>query len=321
LRRNGEALYGIAAFPHPASRIPLDMEILTTLPALPPRPLDGHKGTFGRVLVVGGDDEMIGAPVLAGTAALRAGSGLVQLAIPRSIVAAALSITPELIALGLGRSGGKRKLLEAAEKADVIVVGPGLGQSPQARERLQRLVKLADKPLVVDADGLNLLARHKAWPAAFKAKAVLTPHPGEMARLGALIGRTTVPPDDEGRRDLAAAAARAFGQVVLLKGSRTVVTDGQRVYVNTTGNSALSKAGTGDVLSGVIGSLMGQGMTGFDAACLGAHLHGRAGEIAGERLGLRSVLAREVIDALPEAIRELSLPSTGARVLTSGPAA
>jgi NAD(P)H-hydrate epimerase len=134
---------------------------------------------------------------------------------------------------------------------------------------------------------------------------VLTPHPGEMGRLGALIGRRTVPSDEKGRIDIAAEAARAFGQVVLLKGSRTVVTDGRRVYVNTTGNRALSKAGTGDVLSGVIGSLLGQGMSGFESACLGAFLHGRAGEIAGERLGLRCVLAREVIDALPQAIREV----------------
>jgi NAD(P)H-hydrate epimerase len=279
------------------------MTAITNVPPLPPRPLDGHKGTFGRVLVVGGNDGMIGAPVLAGTSALRMGSGLVQLAVPRSILSTALSITPELIGLALGKAAGKDQLLEAGEKADAIVIGPGLGQTPESAGRLTRLVRL-EKPMVVDADGLNLLAKMKVWPKFFKAGAVLTPHPGEMARLGALIGRTTVPSDEAGRIDIAAAAARAFGQVVLLKGSRTVVTDGERVFVNTTGNSALSKAGTGDVLSGVIGSLLGQGVERFDAACLGAHLHGRAGEIAGERLGLRSVLAREVVEALPQAIRE-----------------
>jgi NAD(P)H-hydrate epimerase len=247
---------------------------------------------------------MIGAPVLAGTAALRTGSGLVQLAVPRANVAACLSITPELIALALSNTAKSQELADAAEKADAIVIGPGLGQSPQARERLARLVKLPDKPMVVDADGLNLLAKMKSWPKFFRARAVLTPHPGEMARLGALIGRTTVPTDEAGRVEIATVAATAFGQVVVLKGNRTVVADGNRVYINTTGNSALSKAGTGDVLSGVIGSLLGQGMTPFEAACLGAHLHGRAGEIAGERLGLRCVLAREVIDALPPAIRE-----------------
>jgi ADP-dependent NAD(P)H-hydrate dehydratase len=279
------------------------MELVTTAPALPPRPLDGNKGSFGRVLVVGGNDEMIGAPVLAGTAALRLGAGLVQIAVPKSILAAAISITPELIGLGLGE-GGKRRLLDAAGKADVLVIGPGLGQSPAARERLERLCRF-EKPAVVDADALNLLAARKKWPVFFKLTAVLTPHPGEMARLGKLFGQTEVPTDDQGRIDIAMKAAKTFGQVILLKGRRTVVTDGKRVYLNHTGNSSLSKAGTGDVLSGMIATLLSQEMTPFDAACLGAHLHGRCGELAGERLGLRSVLARDVIRELPEAVREM----------------
>ena len=270
-------------------------------PPLPHRPSEGHKGTFGRVLIVGGNDGMIGAPVLAGTAALRMGSGLVQLAVPRSILQAALSITPELIGLGLGKAAGKDQLLEAGEKADAIVIGPGLGRTPEAEARLTRLIRL-EKPMVIDADGLNLLSDMKRWPTFFRAAAVLTPHPGEMARLGKLIGITDVPADDEGRINLAMHAADDFGQVVLLKGERTVVTDGERVYVNQTGNSALSKAGTGDVLSGIIGSLLGLGVDRFDAACIGAHLHGRAGEIAGERLGLRSVLARDVLESIPAAI-------------------
>jgi NAD(P)H-hydrate epimerase len=125
-----------------------------------------------------------------------------------------------------------------------------------------------------------------------------------MARLGKLIGRTEVPKDDLGREEIAAVAAEVFGQVVLLKGDRTVVTDGRRAYVNATGDSSLSKAGAGDVLCGVIAALLGQDVDPFDAACIGAYLHGRAGELAGERLGRRSVLARDVIDALPEAIAE-----------------
>jgi len=279
------------------------MERIHSPPALPPRPVEGHKGTFGRVLIVGGNDGMIGAPVLAGTAALRAGAGLVQIAVPRSILHACLSITPELIGLGLDKAAGKDQLLEAAESADATVIGPGLGRTPEAEGRLTRLVRL-EKPMVVDADGLNILSGMKKWPSYFRAGAVLTPHPGEMARLGKLIGRTTVPTDEEGRIDIAAAAAKAFGQVVLLKGHRTVVTDGRRVYVNQTGNSALSKAGTGDVLSGVLGTLLAQRMDRFDAAALAAHLHGRAGELAGERVGLRSVIAREVADSLPAAIAE-----------------
>src|SRR2546423_11084884 len=165
------------------------MTRVTTVPALPVRPISGHKGLFGRVLIVGGNDGMIGAPVLAGTAALRMGAGLVQLAVPRSILSACLTITPELIGLGLGKAAGKDQLLEAGEKADAIVIGPGLGRTPEAEGRLTRLVRL-DKPMVVAADGLNILASMKKWPSFFKAHAALTPHPGEMARLGKLIWRT-----------------------------------------------------------------------------------------------------------------------------------
>ncbi len=280
------------------------MSPTTQPPQIPPRPADGHKGMFGRVLVVGGHEEMIGAPVLAGTSALKMGAGLVQIAVPVSVLAACLSITPELIGLGLGKGVSKGRLLEAAEKADAMVIGPGLGQSDQAAQRLDHLVRL-EKPMVVDADGLNLLASLKKWPKYFRGGAVLTPHPGEMARLAPLFGASKVPSDDEGRIRIAADAARAFAQVVVLKGHRTVVTDGTRVYLNDTGDSSLSKAGTGDVLSGVIGALLGQKMDRFDAAAAGAWLHGTAGQTAGKRLGTRSVFARDVIESLPDAISAL----------------
>ena len=276
---------------------PTKLERIKTLPKLPPRPLEGHKGLFGRVLVVGGNEDMIGAPVFAATAALRLGSGLVQIAVPRANLAICLSITPELVGLGLGTAWAEKMLMEAALKADALVVGPGLGQSDSARARLKRLASL-EKPMVVDADGLNLIAMEKKWPAWFRGRAVLTPHPGEMARLGKLIGRNEVPTDDAGRIDLVGVAARAFGQVIVLKGHRTVVTDGKRVYVNQTGDSTLSKAGTGDVLSGMIGCLLGQKLAPFEAAVLGVHLHGLAGEAAGRKFGRRSALAREVIEAI-----------------------
>jgi len=253
---------------------------------------------FGRILIVGGNTEMIGAPVMAGTAALRMGSGLVQVAMPKAVLAAGLSVTPELIGLGLDESAGStRKLMEAAEKADCLAIGPGLGQSASIGKRLSAIFRM-DMPMVVDADALNYLASLKSWPKYFAARAVLTPHPGEMKRLGKLIGRDSVPEDDAGRIALAAEAARAFGQVMVLKGHRTVVTDSKRVYVNRTGDSSLSKAGAGDVLSGMLASLIGQGMENFDAACAAVHLHGLAGEAAGKRLGRRSVLARDVIDEI-----------------------
>ncbi len=280
------------------------LQIITNLPPLPPRPIEGHKGLFGRVLIVGGNDTMLGAPVLAGTAALRMGAGLVQIAVPKSILPQALSITPELIGLALGKIANTRALDEAAEKADAIVIGPGLGQSPEALARLKHFIRL-EKPMVIDADGLNLLAKQKRWPAYFKAKAVLTPHPGEMTRLAKLLGRDKTPSDEKGRINIAVQAAQAFGQVIVLKGNRTVVTDGKRVYINTTGNSTLSKAGTGDVLSGILGALLGQKLDPFEAAILATHLHGRAGELAGKKHGMRSALAREVINEIATAIEEI----------------
>ncbi|HEX4123293.1 MAG TPA: NAD(P)H-hydrate dehydratase [Tepidisphaeraceae bacterium] len=291
------------------------MQTIADLPPLPPRPIDGHKGLFGRVLIVGGNKQMIGAPVMAGTSALRMGAGLVQVAMPRAVLAAGLSVSPELIGLALDKQsdrgrGKKNPLDSAAAAADAVVVGPGLGDSASAMSRLKRLVRMT-KPMVVDADGLNMLAAQKKWPAYFKATAVLTPHPGEMKRLGKLIRRTEVPTDDAGRIDIATAAAKAFGQTVVLKGARTVVTDGKQLYLNTTGDSSLSKAGTGDVLSGIVGTLLAQKVEPFFAAAIATYLHGRAGELAGQRLGQRCVLAMDVIDALPEAIREYEMKHSG----------
>jgi len=277
------------------------MERIKNPPPLPPRPVDGQKGLFGLVLIVGGSMEMIGAPVMAGEAALRMGSGLVQIALPGPVLAAALSVEPELIGMSLDESAAStNKLLEAAQKADVLAIGPGLGESKSISKRLDALFRL-DKPMVVDADALNYLASLRAWPKSFAARAVLTPHPGEMKRLAKLIGRDSVPTDEKGRIGIAVEAARAFGQIILLKGHRTVVTDSRKIYINHTGDSSLSKAGAGDVLSGILASLIGQGMDLFDAACAAAHLHGRAGEMAGKKLGRRSVLARDVIDEIGKA--------------------
>lgn len=275
-------------------------ERVYALPPLPMRPAAGHKGLFGRVLVVGGNQEMIGAPILAGTAALRAGSGLVQVAMHADTLAAGLSITPELIGLGLRRDD--QPLLAAAAKADVLVVGPGLGRSTEATRRVCALIGVG-KPLVLDADALNILADERRR-LTFPTETVLTPHPGEMKRLARHLDDAEIPPeDDRSRVRFAATAARAFGGVLVLKGHQTIVTDGTRAYVNRTGDSSLSKAGSGDVLAGLIGSLMGQGMCGFDAACAAVWIHGRAGELAGQRMGRRSVLARDVIGSLPDAIR------------------
>lgn len=274
------------------------VERMYVLPPLPARPAAAHKGLFGRVLVVGGDAAMFGAAVLAATAALRAGSGLVQISVPERVLPCALSITPELIGLPLDDKTDK-PLRTAAEAADALVIGPGMGQSRASAKRLMKLIAIG-KPTVIDADALNLLAAARRWPDM--RHAVLTPHPGEMRRLVQRMGVKQVPTDDRGRLELATTAAREIGATLLLKGHRSVITDGRRVIVNATGNSTLSKAGSGDVLSGVIGSLLGQGSTVYEAASAGAWLHGKAGEIAGEQYGARSAVAREVIAMLHSAI-------------------
>lgn len=278
-----------------------DYQTVRTLPALPDRPADGHKGMFGRLLIVGGSGTMIGAPAFSALAALRMGIGLVQLAANHQILPACLMLVPEAIGLALTNAAKDKVFQDAAHKADAIAIGPGMGQSDLARRRLLDVIRL-DKPMVIDADALNLLAAEQSWPRQFAARAVLTPHPGEMKRLGTLFGVSDIPTDTPGRIDVAQKAARTLGQVIVLKGSRTVVTDGDRVYINSTGDSTLSKAGAGDVLTGVVGTLLAQGMPAFEAAVAAAWLHGRAGELAGETLGRRSALARDVIDALPGAI-------------------
>jgi ADP-dependent NAD(P)H-hydrate dehydratase len=273
------------------------------LPKLPPRPLDGHKGLFGRVLVVGGNEEMIGAPVLAGAAALRTGSGVVQIALPREVLPIAISIAPELIGCALGHRNSERHLLDAADAADALVIGPGMGRSREVERRVLALIRL-EKAMVIDADALNALAGQRKWPPDFAARAVLTPHPGEMARLCHFFGREIVPKDDVGRIEIATDAARAFSQVVVLKGHRTIVADGHRHYLNTTGDCTLAKAGAGDILSGMIGSLLGQRMPPFEAAVAAVYLHGKAGELAGQKHGRRSALARDVISEIPAAVGE-----------------
>ena len=281
------------------------MNRIISPPPLPARSKDGNKGTFGRVLVVGGSSGMLGAPSMAGRAALKLGSGLVEIAVPSTILVAALTITPELIGIGLDQ-GVSDELKSAAEKAVAIIVGPGIGQSSDAFERLKALAQL-EKPMVVDADALNMISKLDSWPDWFKAAVVLTPHPGEMKRLAKLIGRDDVPTDDAGRIEIAVAASVQFKQTIVLKGNRTIVTNGTHLYINHTGDSSLAKAGTGDVLSGMVGCLLGQKMPPFEAACTAVYLHGRAGEIAGQKLGPRCVLAHDVIDGIPQAVEEFEL--------------
>ena len=286
---------------------------ITTLPKLPHRKRDAHKGDFGRVLVVGGSRGMIGAPALAANAALRGGSGLVTVAVPEDIQLATASLCPCATSIPLkctpdGEPSPQAvgEMLSAAKVCDVLAVGPGMGISGPS-DQIVRAAIGQDKPVVLDADGLNNLARIDGWAAMRRCPLVLTPHPGEMTRL---TGKTV---DDiqSDRQPLVVASAgdwyseaEGFPLVVVLKGAGTVVTDGLRVFVNKTGNPGMATGGSGDVLTGLIAALAGQGMDIFPASCLGVHLHGFAGDLAAAKLGQVSLIASDIIDFLPEAIRK-----------------
>lgn len=283
------------------------MEIINAVPKLPPRPVEGHKGTFGRVLVIAGSVGMTGAAALVGRAALRAGSGLVRVATARSALPIVAAIEPCYTTLPLaedseGRISAKavNAILSAVQENDVAAVGPGMGQSPGLRSLIGTLLQQEGLRLLIDGDGLNNLSRLPDWPKKCRADVVLTPHPGEMKRLWSGLFREEMPKD---RKETAIRMAQATEAVVALKGAGTVVTDGRRVYVNTTGNPGMATAGSGDVLTGVITSLVGQGLSRLDATILGVYIHGMAGDIASSRLGQVSLIATDIIDTLAEAFK------------------
>ena len=272
------------------------------------RKRDSHKGDYGRVLIVGGSRGMIGAPALAASAALRAGAGLVKMALPAKIQLAAAGLEPCATSLALPDTAAGSfslaavaKIISAAKAHDVLAIGPGLDKSAALSKLVAGVIGLADKPVVIDADGLNNLAGINGWPKRVRAKLVLTPHPGEAKRLWRSLGKSAYPAE---RRAAALGLARASGQIVVLKGAGTIVTDGLRVYKNRTGNAGMATGGTGDVLTGIIAALWGQGMTLFDSAVLGVYLHGRAGDLAAEMLGQVSLTARDLLEVLPDALRQ-----------------
>ncbi|MBI5744877.1 MAG: NAD(P)H-hydrate dehydratase [Elusimicrobia bacterium] len=280
---------------------------------LPARRKESHKGDFGRVLVVAGSRGMAGAAVLAARAALKAGAGLVTVACPeteRRTIACAL---PEAMTFGAACAGGAFTPAAAAKIAafarrkeiGVVLIGPGLGESPGARAFARKLLAALPGPAVVDADALNALA---AGPRPLKLKvspAVFTPHPGEAARL---LGKKITD-----RRCAALALAKLTGGAVILKGAGTLVCLGGKIFKNYTGGPELAKGGSGDVLAGLCAGLLAQmgtargftPETALGAARLAAHLHGRCGGLAAKKFTSRCVLAGELLDFLPAAFRSL----------------
>lgn len=274
------------------------------LPALSSRPRDAHKGVFGRLLICGGSQGMIGAPSLTANAALRSGAGLVTVAIPHAIQRAVATLCPCAITLPLADdpAAALRQFAQVAESAAVLAIGPGMGVGP-AQEQLIRWALSQETPLVLDADGLNNLARIEGWPSLRRCPLVLTPHPGEFATL---TGRTVADIQSDRVATLQAAPFLNDASVIcVLKGAGTLVCDGQRIYTNDTGNPGMATGGSGDVLTGMVASLWMQLDDPFGGTCLAVRTHGRAGDLAADRLGETSLIATDLIDELPNAFGEL----------------
>lgn len=281
------------------------MQIIETIAKLNPRPVDAHKGDFGKILIVAGSLGMSGAAALAGKSALRSGAGLVRIATPESILRIVASIDPCYTTISLPEDAGGRisvaavpKILDAVEENDALAFGPGVGTSSDLRSILENLLAQEALRIVIDADGLNNLAALGDWPARTKANLILTPHPGEMRRLWPPLIREPMPSN---RQDQATQFAKRTGAIVALKGAGTVVTDGEKVYTNKTGNPGMATAGSGDVLTGMITALIAQGIDNFEAAILAVYTHGKAADIAAETTTQTSLIATDIIEALPKA--------------------
>jgi NAD(P)H-hydrate epimerase len=281
------------------------MQIISDIPKLKPRAVDGHKGDYGKICIIAGSLGMSGAAALAGRAALRAGAGLVRVATPKSVLPIVAAIEPSFTTIALPEDSAGRistkaihAILETIGENDAVAFGPGIGTSGALRSILETLLEQESLRLVLDADGLNNLAGIKNWPNRLKAKVILTPHPGEFKRLWSGLLREELPAD---RQEQALQLAQRTKTSVALKGAGTIVTDGEKVYINKTGNPGMATAGSGDVLTGVITALLGQGLSDFDAAVLGVYIHGLAGDIAVEKVGQVSLMTTDIIDSLPDA--------------------
>ena len=283
---------------------------------VPPRPPASHKGSYGRVLVVAGSTGMTGAAALASEAALRAGAGLVTLATPKHLNPILEGLLPEVMTLPLPETeagsltvSATSAILEFAEKTkSVLAIGPGLSQHPETVSLVHQLIRENQEQglglrMVIDADGLNALAQDRNILSLLDRETVLTPHPGEMARLtGASVSTL-----EKDRIHTAQQFASEHSLTLVFKGAPTVSADANgEVWINSTGNPGMSTGGMGDVLTGVIAGLMAQGIASERAAALGIYLHGLAGDMVAERLGMHGLIASDVLKAVPQAIASLT---------------
>lgn len=271
------------------------------LSMLPDRPNDSHKGTFGKILLLCGSRGFTGAAALAAMGALRSGVGLTYLAVPESIyeIEAVKLTEPVIFPVdddnGTYSISGVPQIDDLLTGKDAVLVGPGIGRSDGATAVVRTVLESFSGPVVVDADGINVLSAHKDILRGRTSPTILTPHDGEFQRFG---GNLT-----EDRIRSAAEMATQYSCVVLLKGCRTIITDGMRCYCNHTGNPGMATGGSGDVLSGIIVSLLGQGLPPLEAAACGAWLHGAAGDLCAKEIGQYGMLPSDMVNVLPRLMK------------------
>ena len=267
---------------------------------LPDRAVDAHKGIFGRLLLLCGSRGYTGAAYLAAMGALRSGAGLVFLGVPESIYAIEAVKLNEAIVFPLPDEDGEYsasaipEILKRLPQMDAVLLGPGLGQGESVFAVVQAVLEHAACPVVLDADGINLVAPHKDIVRGRTAPTILTPHAGEFARLGGVC---------EDRKAAAEQMAQDLHCIMLLKGHNTVITDGATTYINPTGNPGMAVGGSGDVLAGIITALLGQGIDPLSAAACGAWLHGAAGDICAEEIGQYGMLPTDMVHVLPRLLK------------------
>lgn len=269
---------------------------------LPRRNRTAHKGDFGRILILGGSVGYTGAPKLAANAALRCGSGLIHVGVPAAIYPIVASSLTEPMPFPLP-CDGKRLTVDALDeilpllsRCNACLIGPGMGTSEQTRALVLALLRQAKIPLVIDADGINVLAGHIDVLQETACPVILTPHDGEFARLGGRL--------DADRLAAAAQLARRTGTILLRKGHRTIITDGEVYCINHTGNPGMATGGSGDVLAGMIVSLLGQGLAPLQASALGAWLHGAAGDLCAETVGEYGMTPSDMVQAVAQILRQ-----------------
>lgn len=271
------------------------------LSLLPDRNPYAHKGDFGKILLLCGSRGYTGAAAMAAMGALRSGTGLVYLGVPESIYAIEAVKLTEPVVFPLPDEEGKlsllavNEILELLPKMDAVLIGCGLGQSGGTLSVVKTVLENAKCPVVLDADGINVLRAHKDILRGRSFPTILTPHDGEFTRFGGTIGQD--------RMASAAYFAREWNCILLLKGHRTCITDGNTGYINQTGNPGMAVGGSGDVLAGILVSLLGQGLAPLEAAACAAWLHGAAGDLCAKELGQYGMLPTDLLNALPRLLK------------------